>query len=92
MLFTWLKKYLAFLLFKFKFISLGEKNMQEGNRKLAGSYLLDKVESLKKELETKEQIVKLFFCDEEIVKALEREGLKVENYHVIIDECVITKI
>lgn len=66
--------------------------MQKESKKLSGSDLLNEVENLKKELQTKEQIVKLRSCDEEIVKALKKEGLKVENYHVHIDECVITKI
>ena len=66
--------------------------MQEESRKIAGSHLLHQVENLKKELETKDKIIRLGPCDEEIVKALENEGLKVENYCVIVDECVITKM
>lgn len=66
--------------------------MQEESRKLSGSNLLREVEKLKKELETEDKIVRLGFCDGEIVKALEKEGLKVENYHSYTDECIITKM
>ena len=66
--------------------------MQEESRNLAGSNLLREVEKLKKELETEKQIVRLGFCDEEIAKELEKEGLKVENYCDIVDECVIKKL
>ena len=66
--------------------------MLEENKKLLGSHLLDEVQELKEKLATKDSITRLGYCHPTIIKMLEKEGLKVENYDFGIEEYEIKKL